>query len=70
LISSKGSILSKRFICLQVQNDYDIRSKMCIPSSKSPPPKNPNHENKAVAILVVPRKSAWRSLLGRIAEVV
>jgi hypothetical protein len=42
---------------------------MCIPSPDSPPPKNLDHGNKALAVLATFGGLAWRTLLGRTDEI-
>jgi hypothetical protein len=61
-ISSKGSVLTKRFIGPQVHNDRISQSGMCIPSLESPPLKNPDYGSKAPTVLATLRGSARQPL--------
>ncbi len=70
LINSKGSILTKRSVGLQVQNDHDTRSNMYIPSLENSPPKNPDHRSKVLAVLVALGGLAWRPFPRRTDEIV
>jgi hypothetical protein len=68
-INSEGSSLTKWFVSPQVQNDCDIRSRMCIPSPKRPPPIYLDHRSKALVVLAALGGSMRRLLPGRIDEV-
>jgi hypothetical protein len=65
LISSEGNALTKQSIGPQVQNDCDIRSKTCIPSPENPPPKNPDHGSKTLALLAIFGRSVRQPFFGR-----